>query len=866
MSTPPEDVLPDERSDRSSESSDPQATANEQVVELGPWFALLRVAVGDRISQGPLDSENVPPSALALPVEVAIEHLVQHAKRCNNPNCPHVPAPLHVYRRMRPDAIRGQAGSRERVFKTLWNYRDHELVRWVQDRILKAYPRVADAASSGEFTADGLHTLLSDVGQNGPAVLAAVLWATGFKGKDAELLFRCLVALVELKQAQGTEKAEPTESPDDSTSVRSQFRAAKRERNRAVQTSEQLQHDLQLKNSALERVHRDLEDSEKKYKRTIDDVNRLRLQLRETDLAYKEAKRGGEKATNTATTLRRDLREQQKAMEEMEAARADLALRLAVERQTIKHLKLELASVPRGSDAVNVFLREEEERLEIARTIAAGGDRARADQAWTFHRKLKNAFLEAYPQYRHAAPIKARAKTVARLLTLGGSAEVGRSCYVVELGKHRIMVDCGIKPSASEDLHPRIEQMDRLDALVLTHAHTDHIGWVPALLRRFPDIGIYCSDATAALLPVMLDDCYQHYVRKITSQRDRAKYISNAAPVQEFYDKGNVQEVPWHVCKCSFNREEGLPFGDASLLFYPAGHILGAASVLLQDLTGRRIFFSGDFASFPQLTVGRAEWPEEIGDIDLLVLESTYGGREPHRPLEESRKNLVSFLEKTIEGQGSAILASFGLGRAQELLKLIDISLNAGDLPSVDVWVDGMIKRINPIYRWLASFDLSAPSIREVTGETERQEVAFSAQKHPSIIITTSGMLTGGPVLHYARHLLPDPRHRIVLTGYQDEGAPSKTLMDVASGRRTVTYQDERGGEAKFEAAMPAEQVGLSAHADQPGLLEYAGKLRPRLIALVHGESRGQQLLREQLLKIHPKSDVVCGPADLRLL
>src|SRR5207237_10320979 len=139
--------------------------------------------------------------------------------------------------------------------------------------------------------------------------------------------------------------------------------------------------------------------------------------------------------------------------------------------------------------------------------------------------------------------------------------------------------------------------------------------------------------------------------------------------------------------------------------------------------------------------------------------------------------------------------------------------------------------------------------------EAERQEVAISAQTRPSIIITTSGMLTGGPVLLYARHLLPNPRHRIVLTGYQDEGAPSRVLTDVAAGRRIVTYEDERGDEANFDAAMPAEEVGLSAHADQPGLLEYAGKMRPRQIALVHGEWQGQQLLREKLLTIHPKSD-----------
>ena len=315
-------------------------------------------------------------------------------------------------------------------------------------------------------------------------------------------------------------------------------------------------------------------------------------------------------------------------MGDFEAARADLALQLATERRRIENLKLTLAAVPRGSDAVHNFLRDEEQRLEIARTIAAGGDKVRADQDWTLHRKLKSAFLDAYPRYRQPPPIKVRAKTPARFIALGGTAEVGRSCYLVELGKHRIMVDCGIKPGATDDLHPEIDQLDSLDALILTHAHTDHIGWVPAVVRRFPNIGIYCSEATAGLLPVMLDDCYQHYMRKILLQRERAKYIANAAPVQEHYYIGNVQAVPSLVINCPFNQEEGLPFGDASLTFYPAGHILGAASLLLQDASGRRIFFSGDFASFPQLTVGAADWPDEIGDVDLLVLESTYGGRD----------------------------------------------------------------------------------------------------------------------------------------------------------------------------------------------------------------------------------------------
>jgi len=870
MSTPPEEALPAEPSDSSGELNDPQPTANEQVAEpgAGPWLALLRITVGDRIPQGPLGPDNVPISALAFPIDVAIEHLVQHAKRCHNPHCPHVPVPLQVYRHMRPDAIRKVPGARERVYRTLWTQRNHELVRWVRDYILESHTELAEAISSGAFIIGNRFQELLDKMREEPFVLnvlAAVLWATEFNGKDAELLFRCIVALIEWKEPPSTEGPKPAEENGDSKAMRSKYRIAVRQRESAVQASEKLARDLQLKDRHLESARRELQDVQGKYKKATDQVDVLNQQLRDTDQAYTNAKRDGEKVTKVVGALRRDLHEQQKTIGEFEAARAELALQLAAERRRIEQLKLELATVPKGSGAVNTFLYEEEERLEIARTITAGGDRIRADHDWTLLRKLKVAFLEAYPGYRQPRPVKVRTKTAARFVALGGAAEIGRSCYLVELGKHRIMVDCGIKPCASEDLHPEIERLDRLDALVLTHAHTDHIGWVPALVRRFPDIGIYCSEGTTALLPVMLDDCYQHYIRKIFVQRERAKYISNARPVEESYDLNNVREVSSLAINCSFNEEEGLPFGDVSLTFYPAGHILGGASVLLQDSTGRRIFFSGDFASFPQLTIGPAEWPDTIGEVDLLVLESTYGGREPHRPLQDSRKDLVSFVAKTVEGKGSAILASFGLGRAQELLKLIVTSMNAGDLPRVGLYVDGMIKRINPIYRKLARFDLSA-EYYVVAGETERQEIASSAQTHPSIIVTTSGMLTGGPVLYYARHLLPDSRHRIVLTGYQDEGAPSRALRDVAAGRRTVTYQDERGDEVKFEAAMPAKEVGLSAHADQPGLLEYAGKLQPRQIALVHGEPHGQQVLQHQLLRIHPKSDIVCGPSELRLL
>jgi Cft2 family RNA processing exonuclease len=367
----------------------------------------------------------------------------------------------------------------------------------------------------------------------------------------------------------------------------------------------------------------------------------------------------------------------------------------------------------------------------------------------------------------------------------------------------------------------------------------------------------------------MLQDCRQHYIRKLAIQQEQARYISNAEVVEDAYDDADMHAVPNLAITCRFGETEALPFGDASIRFYRAGHILGASSVLIEDQSGRRIFFSGDFSSFPQLTVPAASWPEDLGEIDLLVLESTYGSREHHKPLEDSRSDLVSFIRQTLETrEGSVILASFGLGRAQELLKMLVTARQDGLLPSVPIHVDGMIKQINPIYRKHADFVVPADAFNEVSGETERSEIAHRAQREPSIIVTTSGMLTGGPVVEYARRLLPDARNRIVLTGYQDEGAPTRTLRELThpgGGPRVVEITDQSGESVKFEAAMPAKEIGLSAHADRAGLIDYAKRSRPATIALVHGEPAAQEELRFRLSQTHGRAEIVSAPTELEV-
>ena len=677
MASEPDGATPSNQADAEPEVAEhpnqPPATG------LGSAYHILRVFFGDAISNGPLGPDTVPSAALTIPIAVATDTLVRHAKRCRDPHhCSTFPPLLHRYHLMRPDTIRK---AKEEVHKALWTHPNHKLVMEVRKSILDEHSDLAEEISKGHLQkADRLEELLSE---SGPAIIAAVLWSSEFEGPDAELLFRILVSLTPNKPSSSNEKAIAGGQDQDLQPLKSDLRKTKRALKQSKGTATKAEQALRQKERALSRHKRDFESLQRKSEQLIDQLDSARRQLLETKAAHRSLELDAQRAAKANSNLRKELRQLQIAQRELEARRSDLALQLATERSRVAQLKLQLTDAPLGSDTVWDFLREEKEQIQTRRTINSGGAKERANEEWRTYRKLERAFLDAYPEYQRPRPVTIRPRSSLQLVALGGSEEIGRSCYLLELGDKRILVDCGIKPSDSKDLHPDIDLLERLDALILTHAHTDHIGWVPALVRQFPTLDIYCSEGTAALLPVMLEDCYHHYVRKATVLRERAQYMSNAEPVVEAYDAEDVHTVSKRAFKCNFEKEEVL-FGDVSIRFYCAGHILGAASVLVEDQSGRKIFFSGDFSSFPQLTVPAASWPSELGDVDLLVLESTYGGREKHNSIDDSRADLISFMRETLEkGEGSVILASFGLGRAQELLKLVATAQQEGDLVDV---------------------------------------------------------------------------------------------------------------------------------------------------------------------------------------
>ena len=368
------------------------------------------------------------------------------------------------------------------------------------------------------------------------------------------------------------------------------LRKIKKVQRQAQRTAEQKERELLQKKRALSRTRHELEEAKQNYETAAKERDSLKEQLRERNAALRALEQAGERSARVNADLRRDLRQFQDLQRNLDVVRSDFARQVAAERRRIGDLKLQLASVPRGTEAMWRYLRAEEDRIRAERDISVGGAKERADEEWTNFRRIKKAFLQAHPEYVQPRPVKIRPKSSLRLVALGGSDEVGKSCYLLELGDSRILVDCGIKPSDAEDLHPDIGRLDALDALILTHAHTDHIGWVPALVRRFPELDIYCSEGTAALLPVMLADCRDHYIRKIARQRDRARFISNAEVAQEQYEEEDVHAVPNLAITSAFGEEETLSFGDVSLRLFEAGHILGAASVLVETRVGGGCF------------------------------------------------------------------------------------------------------------------------------------------------------------------------------------------------------------------------------------------------------------------------------------
>jgi len=418
--------------------------------------------------------------------------------------------------------------------------------------------------------------------------------------------------------------------------------------------------------------------------------------------------------------------------------------------------------------------------------------------------------------------------------------------HLVEAGGKRVLLDAGLfQGLKSLRLRNRAQRVDaprHIDAVVLSHAHIDHSGYLPLLVREGFRGPIYCTSATAELLGIMLRDA----ARLQEEEADRAnrhRYAKHQ-PALPLYALADVEAT----LQLLDGRRFGKPFDvtpNVTALFRPAGHILGAATIEL-DLDAaapRRLVYSGDLGRWDRPILPD---PELVPEADALLLESTYGDRVHPANGEEE---LARIVRDAVKRGGVILVPAFAVGRTQELLWLLAHLADAGRIPSLTVYLDSpMAMKVNEVYAGHAAeldSDGGLPGRKQVhVTVTPEESKALNRLPGPVIIVSASGMATGGRILHHLSLRLSDPRTTVLLVGFQAAGTRGRALQD---GAREVRIF---GRDVPVRAAVERLDA-LSAHADRAELLRWLeGFTRPpRQTYLVHGEPAGAAVLAAAIAK-----------------
>ncbi len=429
-----------------------------------------------------------------------------------------------------------------------------------------------------------------------------------------------------------------------------------------------------------------------------------------------------------------------------------------------------------------------------------------------------------------------------KLKLLGGADEIGSSSTLVEVANTKILIDCGMRhhERAGERIPAFSEIGKDLDAIILTHAHLDHSGALPVVASSYPNTPIYLTQPTLAIVSVLLLDSLK--IMQLGLEAD------GEVPIY------SLQQIENALSACrpiSFNTK--LKIKDLEITFRPAGHILGAASVVIESDEGS-IVMSGDVHAIDQLTVPALAVPHHRPDI--FVIESTYGDKlHASRALEEKR--LIERIRTVVEGKGSVLIPAFAVGRSQELILLVSRAIEQGELPKIPVYIDGLVKNVCGVYssfpylmtNWLQKRikDKGNPFFQDkgiVTPIYDPKSRKDVARERSSVVISSSGMVTvGSPSSFYAGEFSRDPRCLIAISGYQDEESPGRKMLELAEkgGGKLPTTK----GEVPLFCAI--EKFSFSAHSDAYQVTSELEASKPRRVVLVHGDGGAREALAKHL-------------------
>ena len=463
------------------------------------------------------------------------------------------------------------------------------------------------------------------------------------------------------------------------------------------------------------------------------------------------------------------------------------------------------------------------------------------------------------------------------LIPLGGAQTVTGSKHLLRTSRATILLDCGLFQGRRREAleKNRIVPVDAgaLTAVVLSHAHIDHSGALPLLRRQGYGGPIYATPATRDLAaPMLLDTALLQEADARHIARLIARGERGIEPVEPLYTEADaIATLPQMIGLPYHQRHELAP--GVTLQFLDAGHVLGSAVVVL-DVTdqglSRRIAFTGDLGR-RHLPILRD--PEVPDGVDALINESTYGDRL-HPPMEESDARLAEIITRTVARGGKVIIPSFALERSQEVVYELKRLRQAGRVPDVPVYVDSPLAvKLTDVFRLHPEcYDEEArqqllgrdspfdfPGLRYVSDAEDSK--AIDADDRPAVVIAANGMCEGGRVLHHLRTVIEDPKHTVVIVGFQAQHTLGRRLVERRTEVRIFGVPHRR----RVEVAV---LNGFSAHADQAGLVAFAEGVRQRgslgPVVLVHGEAPAQQALAS-LLNARGFRDVIVPAAGQTL-
>lgn len=430
------------------------------------------------------------------------------------------------------------------------------------------------------------------------------------------------------------------------------------------------------------------------------------------------------------------------------------------------------------------------------------------------------------------------------LTSLGGAGTVTGSRHLLEHNGTRILLDCGLFQGlknlrelnwAKFPVEPR-----SIDAVVLTHAHLDHCGYLPKLVREGFRGRIYCTHATMEVAELILKDS-GHIQEKDAELANRYGFTKHK-PAEPLYGLRDAERSMEFFSPIKVHTAIDLP-GGGTLTLRRAGHILGAATAQI-DWAGRRIVFSGDLGRYDDAVMVD---PEAAPDADYLIVESTYGNRK--HEVSDPTARLGDIIERTIRRGGSVVIPAFAVGRAQSLLYHLWRLKAAGRIGLAPIYLDSpmaiaataMLHTHREDHRLSPEVCEATCAVATYTRDVEESK-AITANTMPKVIISASGMATGGRVLHHLKAFGPDRRNTILFSGFQAAGTRGRALVDGA--REVKIHGDWIPIRAEVEN-LPM----LSAHADADEIVRWMSGLKapPRRTFVVHGEPLASEALRVKI-------------------